>query len=220
MILNPATLDPLVLTAKVLTYSLLLQVLVSVPLGCWLSYSRSIFSSFIDILVSLPLVFPPIATGFFLLIIFGRKSPLNIVFHDSIIFQLPGLVIAAFIAGIPLVVKPIQAAMNSQEAKKLTELATVLGKRKTAILFMVLLPLAKRSIIAGLLLAVGRSLGEVGMSLMLGGNIIGRTNTLSLEIYNAVFEGEFKRAAMLSLLLAAFSSTLFIAFKKISSTEN
>ncbi len=218
MILDSASLIPLVLTAKVLFYATLLQLFISVPIGCWLSCSRTVFSSFVDILVSLPLVFPPIATGFFLLIIFGRKSPLNVVFNDTIIFQLPGLVLAAFVAGIPLVVKPIQAAMNSSEANKLAELAAVLGKNKLTILFAVLLPLAKKTILAGLLLAVGRSLGEVGMSMMLGGNIIGRTNTISLEIYNAVFEGEFKRAAILSLLLAAFSSGLFIAFKKLSST--
>lgn len=218
MTLDPSTLASLALTAKILVYSVMLQLLISVPIGCWLSCSRTTFSSIVDIIVSLPLVFPPIATGFFLLVIFGRKSPLNAVLHNSVIFQLPGLVIAAFIAGMPLVVKPIQAAMNSSEAKQLAELAAVLGKNNLTIIFLVLLPLAIRSITAGLLLAAGRSLGEVGMSLMLGGNIIGRTNTLSLEIYNAVFEGEFKRAVMLSLLLALFSSALFIAFKKLSST--
>lgn len=220
MLTDPTITAPLLLTAKVLAYSTLLQLCFTVPLGCWLSCSRTVFSSLVDILVSLPLVFPPIATGFFLLLLFGRKSPLDSIFHDAIIFQLPGLVIAAFIAGMPLVIKPLQAAMNSSEAEKLSELAAVLGKSNTAIVFLVLLPLARRSIIAGLLLAVGRSLGEVGMTLMLGGNIIGRTNTLSLEIYNAVFDGEFERAAFLSLLLAAFSTSLFIAFNKLSSTPN
>jgi molybdate transport system permease protein len=137
---------------------------------------------------------------------------------ESIIFSFPGLVVAAFIAGLPLAVKPIQAALKSQEAARLSEVAAVLGKSETTIFLCVLLPYAKRSIAAGMLLALGRSLGEVGMTLMLGGNIIGRTNTLSLEIYNAVFNGEFERAIMLSLMIGTASIAMFIVLKKVSET--
>lgn len=127
--------------------------------------------------------------------------------------------VAAFISGLPLQVKPVQAALKSVEVSKLREAAAVLGKSETTIFFKVLLPCAKRSILAGLLLALARSLGEVGMSLMLGGNIIGRTNTLSLEIYNAVFNGEFKRAAVLSVIIGIASISIFAALKVFSDKE-
>lgn len=141
------------------------------------------------------------------------------IFSESIIFGFPGLVVAAFVAGLPLLVKPVQAALKSAEAAKLSEVAAVLGKSETAIFIQVLLPCAKRSILAGLLLALARSLGEVGMTLMLGGNVIGRTNTLSLEIYNAVFNGEFERAAVLSGIIGVASISMFTVLKKVSDAD-
>lgn len=215
---DSATLDPLGLSARVLVVSALLQLVFSVPLACWLARSQGILNNIVDTLVTLPLVFPPVAMGFGLLLLLGRQGPLGSLFGGSIIFSFPGLVVAAFIAGLPLAVKPVQAALRSAEAIQLSEVAAVLGKSETTIFYKVLLPYAKRSIVAGMLLAMGRSLGEVGMSLMLGGNVIGRTNTLSLEIYNAVFNGEFERATLLSLIIGMVSITMFVALKKFSNT--
>ncbi|SDK37019.1 molybdate transport system permease protein [Maridesulfovibrio ferrireducens] len=218
IISDSATLNPLILSGKVLATSGVLQLLLGIPLACWLARSRSTLSSIMDTVVTLPLVFPPVAMGFGLLLLLGREGPMGALFGESIIFSFPGLVVAAFIAGLPLAVKPIQAALKSPEAARLGEVAAVLGKSETTIFLCVLLPYAKRSIAAGMLLALGRSLGEVGMTLMLGGNIIGRTNTLSLEIYNAVFNGEFERAIMLSLMIGTASIAMFIVLKKVSDT--
>jgi molybdate transport system permease protein len=212
------TLSPLMLSGRVLIVSGCLHLLLSVPLACWLARSHGILNNIIDTAVTLPLVFPPVAMGFGLLILLGRDGPLGNLFGENIIFSFPGLVIAAFIAGLPLAVKPVQAALHSAEAIKLTEVAAVLGKSETTIFLRVLLPYAKRNIAAGMLLAMGRSLGEVGMTLMLGGNVIGRTNTLSLEIYNSVFNGEFARATVLSILIGCVSIGMFIMLKKISTT--
>ena len=208
--------SPLVLSAQVLLLSTLIQLLLSVPLACWLARSQGVMNTIIDTAVTLPLVFPPVAMGFALLMLLGRHGPLGKLFGESIIFSFPALVIAAVIAGLPLAVKPIQAALRSPEATKLTEVAAVLGKSRTTIFLCVLLPYAKRNIIAGVLLAAGRSLGEVGMTLMLGGNIIGRTNTVSLEIYNAVFNGELEKAGVLTFLVGCVSICMFIVLKKIS----
>ncbi|WP_421899357.1 molybdate ABC transporter permease subunit [Maridesulfovibrio sp.] len=216
---DSATLNPLGLSAKVMGVAGVLQLLVGVPLAFWLSRSKGVLHNFIDTAVTLPLVFPPVATGFVLLFLLGRHGPAAELFGDTIIFGFPGLVVAAFIAGLPLLVKPVQAALKSAETWKLREVAAVLGKSETEIFLKVLLPCAKRSIAAGTLLALARSLGEVGMSLMLGGNVIGRTNTLSLEIYNAVFNGEFERAAVLSSIIGIASITIFSALKKFSDAE-
>lgn len=216
---DSATLNPLILSAKVMTAAGVLQLAVGVPLAFWLSRTKGLLHNFVDTAVTLPLVFPPVATGFVLLFLLGRHGPAATIFGDSIIFSFPGLVVAAFIAGLPLLIKPVQAALKTAEAAKLREVAAVLGKSETEIFLKVLLPCSKRSIVAGTLLALARSLGEVGMSLMLGGNVIGRTNTLSLEIYNAVFNGEFKRAAVLSTIIGIASITIFSGLKKFSDAE-
>ncbi|WP_432738319.1 molybdate ABC transporter permease subunit [Maridesulfovibrio sp. FT414] len=213
---DSATLSPLGLSAKVLTMAGTMQLLIGIPLAFWLSRSKGMLHNFVDTAVTLPLVFPPVATGFVLLLLLGRNGPAATLFGDSIIFGFPGLVVAGFIAGLPLLIKPVQAALKSAEASKLSEVAAVLGKSEPEIFFLVLLPCARRAIMAGLLLALARSLGEVGMTLMLGGNVIGRTNTLSLEIYNAVFNGEFERAAVLSAIIGIASISMFTVLKKIS----
>lgn len=218
LLTDNVTLHPLILSGQVLLVSAMIQLLVSVPLACWLARSHGIMNTVVDTIVTLPLVFPPVAMGFVLLMLLGRHGPLGEMFGASIIFSFPALIIAAVIAGLPLAVKPIQASLRSPEATRLTEVAAVLGKSQTTIFLFVLLPFAKRSIIAGVLLAAGRSLGEVGMTLMLGGNIIGRTNTVSLEIYNAVFNGEFERAGVLTAIIGCASICMFIALKKISDT--
>lgn len=218
LLLGATTLKPLLLSGKIILVSSVIHLLVSIPLACWLAGARGILATIVDTLVTLPLIFPPVAMGFGLLVLFGKQGVLSGFFGDKIVFNFPGLVIAAFIAGLPLTVKPVQAALRSEEAIRLREVASVLGKTDIIILFCVLLPYAKRSIAAGLILAMGRALGEVGMTLMIGGNILGKTNTLSLEIYNSVFNGEFERATLLSILIGVIATILFLIMKKLSNS--
>lgn len=218
LLFDDATLKPLLLSGKIILASSLLHLLISVPLACWLARKKGGITVLVDTLVTLPLIFPPVAMGFGLLLFFGRYGYFSKVFGDVVVFNFPGLVIAAFIAGLPLAVRPVQAVLRSAEAVRLYELAVLLGKRDITIFSCILLPYAKRSIAAGMILATGRALGEVGMTLMLGGNIMGRTNTLSLEIYNAVFNGEFERAAFLSILVGVIATVLFLLMKKLSNS--
>jgi len=99
---------------------------------------------------------------------------------------------------------------------RLAEIARVLGKNEWQVFWLVLLPNVRRSVLSGWFLALGRSLGEVGITLMLGGNIVGKTNTLSLEIYNAVFSGEFERAMVLSAIIGFFSLAIFFMLRRLS----
>jgi len=209
---------PLFFTAKVTAVTTLLQLILGVLLGRYLSQKPSPLRSAVDLAVTLPLVFPPIAIGFLLLLILGKGGPVGIFLNQfgiRIIFTVWGVIIAAFIAGLPLIVKPVQAAIQGT-ALSLMEASYILGKSEWQTFFHVVLPSIRKTIISGLSLAFGRSLGEVGMTLMLGGNIVGKTNTLSLEIYNAVFSGEFDRAMVLAAVLGLISAGVFILFKKTS----
>ncbi|MCG5501085.1 molybdate ABC transporter permease subunit [Ectothiorhodospira lacustris] len=185
-------------------------------LGIGLAYVLTLpipLRGLLDSLVSLLLVFPPIAVGFVLLMIFSRHGPvggwLDEMLGWNMVFSFPALVLAAFIAGLPLVVKPIQAAIEGS-ARDLVEVSQTLGKGRMATLILVVIPAVRGSIVAGLVLGVGRSFGEVGITLMLGGNIIGATETLSLAIYNHVLDGDFTCAGHVSAMLGGVSLLLFL----------
>ncbi|THF56892.1 molybdate ABC transporter permease subunit [Pseudothauera rhizosphaerae] len=205
------------LTAQVALATLGLHLTAGLALGALLARPGWPGRGALDALVTLPLVFPPIATGFALLLLFGRRGPVGgwlDAVGVEIVFSFWGVLFASFIAGLPLVVKPVQAALESASAR-LAEAARTLGKNEVQIFFHVLLPNVRRALAAGLVLGLGRSLGEVGITLMLGGNVIGRTNTVSLEIYNAVSGGDFQRAAVLSALLGVLTLAMFWGLRRL-----
>jgi len=205
------------LTAQVAFASTLLHGIFGLAIGYTLSRPGWRGRGALDIAVTLPLIFPPMATGFLLLMIFGRRGPLGEPLRDTfgidLVFSFSGLVFAAFIAGLPLVVKPVQSAFENMP-KILAEAARTLGKTELQIFWHILLPNIRNALIGGLVLALGRSLGEVGITLMLGGNIEGRTVTASLDIYNAVITGDFERAAAVSILLGLITTGLFVVLRR------
>ncbi|MFH1136253.1 MAG: ABC transporter permease subunit [Pseudomonadota bacterium] len=213
---------PIWFTARVAAVTLVLHLAFGVPLAYYLSKPSSWLRNSLEVLITIPLVFPPVALGFVLLLLLGRHGPvgrgLSRFLGVEIIFSPVGVVIAAFIAGLPLIVKPVQAAIQNT-AGRLIEAAWMLGKSEWQTMFFVVLPAVRRSIAGGLTLAFARSLGEVGLTLMLGGNIVGKTNTLSLEIYNAVFTGEFERAKALAVILGLTSLGLFTLIKKYGASK-
>ncbi|WP_448871056.1 molybdate ABC transporter permease subunit [Desulfobulbus propionicus] len=216
---EPATRECIVLSCKVAAIAMPILAVSGVSLGYLLGRGRGRWLSLLDFLVTLPLVFPPIATGFLLLLALGRRSVLGIWLKQTLgvemIFSFWGVVLAACIAGLPLIVKQVQAAVR-RETLRLVETALVLGKSPLTIIFRVILPSLKTSIAIGLSLAFARSLGEVGVTLMLGGNIAGRTNTISLEVYNAVFTGEYDRAFVLVALLGFVSLVLILLTRHLA----
>lgn len=199
--------------------SLALHAVFGLLIGYYLGRKNSPVRSIVDAVVTLPLVFPPVALGFLLLLVLGKTGFigrfLTGICGVEIIFNLWGVVIAAFVAGLPLIVKPVQAAVQST-AMNLIEASYTLGKSECVTFIYVVVPSIKKSIYGGLSLAFGRSLGEVGLTLMLGGNVVGRTNTLSLEIYNSVSTGEFERAGVLAAILGCVSLIILIVLKRLS----
>ena len=215
LLTDPRTIGPLLLTLKVLAIAGGALLPCGVLLAWYLSGKPSPARTVVDFLVAVPLVFPPIATGFILLMLLGRQGPLAAVMPVDVVFAFPGLVLASMVSGLPLLVKPVEAALRTQ-GKRLSEVAAVLGKTPWQTFRLVLLPAVRRPVLAGWLLALCRSMGEVGVTLMLGGNIIGRTNTLSLEIYNCVFTGELDRAMALCAIIATVSGGMLFTLKRLS----
>jgi molybdate transport system permease protein len=220
LLADAATRHTLWLTAKVAIAAVALHAGFGLGLGYLLAQPNWRGRNVLDIAVTLPLVFPPMATGFLLLMLLmllGRRGPLGGPlqqwFGIELVFSFWGLLLAAFVSGLPLVVKPIQAAFENLP-KRLAEAARTLGKTELEIFLFVLLPNIRSAVAAGLVLALGRALGEVGITLMLGGNIAGRTVTASLEIYNAVLNGDFERAGLLSAILGGVTVVLFSILRR------
>ena len=206
-------LDPLWLSFKTISVTLILFIIFGIPIAYLLSKKDLPLRWALDTLVTLPLVFPPIAVGFFLLLALGKNSFIGELLqymNIEIIFSFTGIVIAAFIAGLPLMVKPLQASIE-HFPKGITEASYLSGKSKIKTFLFIILPTIKNSLIVALLISSARALGEVGITLMLGGNIIGKTDTVSLAIYNAVFDGEYTLALVLSSILVVISLLFFIA---------
>jgi molybdate transport system permease protein len=219
--LSPPVVYSLLLTAKVCVFALILHALTGVPLAWYLCGRGGVVRGFVGNIITFPLVFPPIASGYLLLVLLGRFSFLGSFLENfcgvEIVFSFPGVVLAAYVAGLPLVVKPIQSAIQAF-GQNLVEASYTLGHGRCETFIRIVLPAIRRSIIAALVLGIGRSLGEVGITLMLGGNIIGKTNTLSLEVFNAVYDGDFDRASALCLLLFLCSLTLFSFMRRFNRT--
>lgn len=208
---------PVMLSLQTAAIVLVSHTVFSISLGYLLSQKKTPFYNLFDGLVTLPLVFPPIATGFLLLLILGRHGvigPFLSAKGIEIIFSPTGVYLAAFLSGLPLVVKPVQSAIENTEGS-LTEASYALGKSEIMTFLQVTLPNIKQVVLAGLMLSVGRSFGEVGITLMLGGNISGRTETMSLAIYNAVFEGNLEKALVFSALLALISILTFYGMNRL-----
>lgn len=217
-LLDPALAYPAWLTIRIAAATLVLHLVLGTGLGWALAKPGWRGRGLLDALVTLPLVFPPLALGFFLLLLLGRRSAFGGWLEETtglaFVFSIEGVLLASVIAGLPLVVKPIEAAIAGI-SRSLGEASRTLGRNEWETFVYVILPNIRGAIAAGLVLGTARSLGEVGITLMLGGNIVGRTNTMSLEIYNAVFNGEYQRAVVLSVILGLASIVVFIVLQRI-----
>ena len=201
------TLSAFILSGKICFFTLLLHIFIGVPFATLISRKKNFFTGILDFLVTIPIIFPPMVLGFVLLLILGKNGIMGGMLFKmaniSIIFSFFGVLIASFTAGFP----------------SLIEVSFSLGKNRFETFCRIILPNIKGNIISGAILAGGRSLGEVGITLMLGGNIIGKTETISLAIYNAVFDGEYRKAFFLSFLLSVISFGVFMSLKYFSEKE-
>ena len=151
---------------------------------------------FWDSLLSLPLVLPPTVTGFFLLILFGKNTPVGRFFTSigmDIIFTARGAVTAAFVVSFPIVYRTLRASFDSID-RELVDVAKISGYGEAGLLFKVYIPLCWQETAAGTIIAFARAIGEFGATIMIAGNLPGRTRTMSIAVYTAMQSGNRQEA--------------------------
>lgn len=195
-------LSPLLLTLKVATLATIVAMLVGVPTAFFMARKNFPGSRLLDAVMTLPMVLPPTVLGYYLIVLIGRRGllgPWLEAMGIQLIFTWQGAVVAASIVAFPLVYKSARAGFASTD-DKLEQAARTLGASELRIFLQVSLPLAWRAVMAGTMLAFARSMGEFGATLMVAGNLPGRTQTLSMAIYSAVEAGRDDTAMFLVIL--------------------
>ena len=217
-----SVLPALLLSLKVAGWATLLNTVLGIGMGFLLARGRFWGREVLDTILTLPMVLPPTVLGYYLLVLLGRKgmlgSWLQAQFGINLIFTWQGAVIAAMVVTFPLVVKPARAAFE-QVNPQLEQAARMLGLNEWSVFCRVSLPLAWRGILAGVLLAFARALGEFGATLMVAGSIPNQTQTLSIAVYEAVQAGQDDLANQLVLLISAVCITILLLVGRLSKTK-
>ena len=204
----------LTLSLKVAGLATLVDLVLGVAVGYLLARKRFPGRELLDTVLTLPMVMPPTVLGYYLLVLLGRKGWLGGWLQDTfginLIFTWQGAVIAASVVAFPLVFKPARAAFEAVDGR-LEQAARVLGVSEWGVLWRVTLPLAWRGILAGLLLAFARAMGEFGATLMVAGSIEGKTQTLSIAVYEAVQAGDDALANTLVIITSLVCITVLLS---------
>lgn len=199
------------LTVKLASITTVFLLLLGTPLAWWLSRRRSSFSAMVESIVALPLILPPTVLGFYLLLMLAPQSAIGRFWQGltgaQLAFSFSALVIGSVIYSLPFVVQPLQAAF-SRVPHGLLQAAATLGAAPLDQFRSVVLPLCKRSFITAASLGFAHTVGEFGVVLMIGGNIPGETQVISIAIYDQVESLQFDNAHRLAAGLVVFSAAL------------
>lgn len=207
--MNAEIVQNLWVSVKVSFPATLLVAILGFPIALALSRPGWRGRRLVDVLVNLPLVLPPTVVGYYLLILVGRDGPIGnltmALWGSTLIFTVPGAILASWVVCLPLFV---QAARNALEAvpDEVGEAAQIDGATRWQTMRYVIVPVAWPGIWTGVILAMARSLGEFGATLMVAGNIPGRTQTMPLAIYSAVQSGREAEANLLALILTSVAA--------------
>ncbi|MFT6188289.1 MAG: molybdate transport system permease protein [Oleispira sp.] len=211
--LTPEDWQAIFLTLRLATLVTIILLIIATPVAWWLTTTRSKLKPIVGALVALPLVLPPTVIGFYLLIAMGPSGPVGEFTQSlglgTLPFTFTGLVIASVIYSFPFVVQPIQ---NSFEAlgKRPLEVAATLRASRLDTFFTVILPLAKPGFITATILGFAHTVGEFGVILMIGGNIPGETQVISVLIYEHVESLQYAQAHSLSAAMIIFSFVVLL----------
>ena len=211
--LMAADVTAILLTLKLAALTTAILLIISPPLAWWLARSRCYYRPFVEAIVALPLVLPPTVLGFYLLISFSPDNALGGFWLDltgkHLAFSFSGLLIASIIYSLPFVVQPLQSAFVNLNDDFL-EVAATLGFNRVETFYKVVFPMLLPSFIIAGALGFAHTLGEFGVVLMIGGNIPGETQVLSIILFEHVETLEYQQAHLLSFILLAFSMTLLM----------
>lgn len=209
---------PLWLTLKVAILATLIAGVSGIALGFWISRHRFFGSSLLDALLMLPMVLPPTVLGYYLIVLIGRNGALgqhlNAWFDINLMFTWQGAVIAASVVALPLIYKAARAAFEDVDLRYV-QAARSMGASEFEIFLRVILPLATRGIAAGLMLTFARAMGEFGATLMIAGNLPGKTQTLSIAVYDAVQAGNDEQALWLTGLISVVCVTVLVMSSRL-----
>ncbi|MCC7194201.1 MAG: molybdate ABC transporter permease subunit [Gemmatimonadaceae bacterium] len=212
--MNHGDVRALWLTGALALVTTALLLLVGTPLAWWLARSRHRIRPGVEALVALPLVLPPTVLGFYLLVLLGPAGAIGSIWEamggPRLVFSFPGLVIGSMLYSLPFVVQPLQTAFGAVP-ERLLDAATLLRAGRWDRFRTVVLPLSRRGVLTATVLGFAHTVGEFGVVLMIGGNIPGRTQVLSIALYNHVERLEYAAAHTLAAGLLAFSFVVLLA---------
>lgn len=215
---NASAWTPLLLTLKVASLATLVAFLAGIVIAFFVARHRIWGKEWIDAFLTLPLVLPPTVLGYYLILVIGRNGAigrwLEGHFDFSLMFTWQGAVIAASVVSFPLVFKSARAAYEGVE-RNLEAAGRTLGLSELAVFLRITFPLAWRGILAGTLLGYARAMGEFGATLMVAGNLPGRTQTLSLAIYDAVQSGNDELANGFVLITSAVCILILVGSSQL-----
>lgn len=212
--MSAISLEPVWLSLQLATITTAILIVVATPLAWWLARTKSLLRAPMTALVTLPLVLPPSVLGFYILVALGPHGPLGQLTQSLgiglLTFTFPGLVVGSVIYSLPFAVQPLQAAFESIGPRPM-EVAATLGAKPLDAFFSVVLPLARPGIFTALVLTFAHTIGEFGVVLMIGGNIPGKTQVVSTEIYTFVEAMEYDKAHLLAAGMLVFSFVVLLA---------
>jgi molybdate transport system permease protein len=202
------------LTIKLATVTTAILLVIAVPLSALLVLGRSRWLALLEALTALPLVLPPTVLGFFLLVLLGPRTFVGRgiagILGHPLAFSFEGLVVGSVIYSMPFAVQPVAAGFSAVESS-LIDAARMLGAGPVRLVISLLVPLARRSILAAAVLVFLHTVGEFGVVLMLGGDIPGATRTLSIVLYNQVESFDYTAASHTAALLLGLSIMALVA---------
>ena len=209
---------PLWLTLKVALLATLLAGVAGIGLGWYMARRRFVGHTLVDAVLMLPMVLPPTVLGYYLIVLIGRNGVLGQYldrwFGINLMFTWQGAVIAASIVSLPLIYKAARAAFEDADPRMVLA-ARTLGASELEIFLRISLPLAGRGVVAGLMLAFARAMGEFGATLMIAGNLPGKTQTLSIAVYDAVQAGNDAQALWLTLLISVVCMFVLVVSSRL-----
>lgn len=213
---------PLLLSLKVASFATLLVIAFGLPIAWFLARRAARSRPITEAVVLLPLMLPPTVVGYYLLSLISPTtafgSAYRAVFGADIVFTIQAAIVAASVGSFPLFVRQAQTALHAIPVE-LEEVSRVFGCGKLQTFRLVLLPLAKAGLLAGLCLSFCRALGDFGATLMVAGNIPSKTQTLSLAVYDSLMAGETAFAGLIALLLAGFGVAASLAFTWLAKVQ-
>ncbi len=208
------SLEPVWLSLELAVVTTVVLLALSTPLAWWLARSKSVWRAPVGAVVTLPLVLPPSVMGFYILVVLGPHGPLG-QFTQSmgwglLTFTFPGLVIGSLVYSLPFAVQPLQGAFEALGDRPM-EVAATLGAKPVDAFFSVVLPLVRPGVFTATVLTFAHTIGEFGVVLMIGGNIPGKTQVVSTEIYTFVEAMEYDKAHILAGGMLVFSFIVLLA---------